>query len=111
MGSTLVVAVNSDQSMKRLDKGQGRPIYALADRMAVLAALACTDLITSFDKDTPLELIKLVKPDVLVKGGDWKVSEIVGSDFVKANGGKVKVVPIEFQLSSSDVIDRIKQHD
>lgn len=111
MGSSLLVAVNSDESVKRLDKGSGRPFNSLENRMSVLAALACTDLITPFDEDTPLELIELLKPDVLVKGGDWKVSEIVGADFVTANGGKVEVVPVEFQLSSTDIVDRIRKND
>ena len=87
-GDVLVVALNSDSSVKRL-KGPKRPLNSLEDRLEVIAALASVDYVTWFDTDTPLELIIQLKPDVLVKGGDWKVDQIVGSQEVLAQGGKV----------------------
>src|SRR5690606_1229398 len=81
LGSYLVVGINSDESVRRL-KGEGRPILPLEERGRLLGALKCVDLVVAFEQDTPLELIKSVKPDVLVKGGDWAPKDIVGSDFV-----------------------------
>jgi len=107
-GRCLLVAVNSDDSVRRLDKGTGRPINNLEDRMAVLAALESVDFVTSFEDDTPLELIKLVRPDVLVKGGDWAGDRIVGASEVRAHGGTVHSVPIRYTRSTSDLIRRIR---
>jgi rfaE bifunctional protein nucleotidyltransferase chain/domain len=88
LGDLLIVALNSDASVKRL-KGQTRPINPLEDRLEVMAALESVDFVTWFEEDTPLELIRLIQPQVLVKGGDWKPDQIVGSEDVLANGGKV----------------------
>ncbi len=88
-GSILVVGVNSDASVKRL-KGPSRPVQVEYDRAEILAALSCVDYSVIFTEDTPLELIQKVKPDVLVKGGDWKVEQIVGAPFVMSYGGEVR---------------------
>ncbi|MEA3291054.1 MAG: adenylyltransferase/cytidyltransferase family protein [Pseudomonadota bacterium] len=113
LGATLLVAVNSDASVRRLEKGRlkmsmERPVNPLADRMAVLAALGAVDAVTAFDDDSPLALIKLTRPDHLVKGGDWAVANIVGGGEVKAWGGEVHAIPFEFQRSTSDLIERIQ---
>lgn len=109
LGASLIVGVNSDASMRRLSKGADRPINPLEDRMAILAALACVSLVAAFEQDTPLELIKLIKPDHLVKGGDWAVEDIVGADLVKRNGGRVHSIPFRFDRSTSGLIARIRQ--
>ena len=111
LGKSLVVGVNSDASVRRLEKGQNRPINPLDDRMAVLAALGSVSLIASFDDETPLALIKLVRPDHLVKGGDWKPDMIVGSEFVKGYGGQVHSIPFRYPRSTTDLIQRIRSHD
>ncbi len=108
LGKSLVVGVNSDASVRRLAKGQDRPVNALDDRMAVLAALGCVSLVTSFDDDTPLALIKLVRPDHLVKGGDWTPDKIVGSDIVKTYGGQVHAIPFRFERSTTELLRRIR---
>ncbi|MDO8703694.1 MAG: D-glycero-beta-D-manno-heptose 1-phosphate adenylyltransferase [Sulfuricaulis sp.] len=111
LGKSLVVSVNSDASVRRLEKGQNRPINPLDDRMAVLAALGCVSLIASFDDDTPLALIKLVRPDHLVKGGDWKPDKIVGSEFVKGYGGQVHSIPFRYDRSTTELLRRIRSHE
>ncbi|MBK9324007.1 MAG: D-glycero-beta-D-manno-heptose 1-phosphate adenylyltransferase [Bdellovibrionaceae bacterium] len=88
LGDLLVVGVNSDASTKRL-KGPTRPVQIEGDRAEILAALGCVDFVVVFEDDTPLNLIKIVKPDILVKGGDWKIDQIVGADFVLSQGGTV----------------------
>lgn len=103
MGDCLIVAVNSDQSVRRL-KGSGRPILAEDDRAFVLAALACVDHVVVFDEDTPYELIASVSPAVLVKGGDYAPDEIVGADIVKARGGVVRTVPFIEGRSTSGIL-------
>jgi rfaE bifunctional protein nucleotidyltransferase chain/domain len=110
LGSSLIVGVNTDDSVKRLEKGPGRPVNPLEDRMVLLAALACVSLVVPFDDDTPLELIKAVRPDHLVKGGDWQTADIVGADFVAAYGGSVQSIPIRYQRSTSELIRRIREH-
>lgn len=105
LGDILVVALNSDESVRRL-KGPTRPINALPDRMEVLAALECVDYVTWFDEDTPLKLIILLHPAYLVKGGDWKPSEIVGSDEVLAWGGKVRSLPFVDGYSTTRLIEK-----
>lgn len=108
----LVIGVNSDESVRRLDKGGDRPINPLEDRMAILAALACVALVVSFDEDTPLDLIRAVRPDHLVKGGDWAPDKIVGAEVVRAYGGSVHSIPFRFQRSTSELIRRIRSsHD
>ena len=109
LGAALIVGVNSDASVRRLKKGPLRPIVSLEDRMAVLAALACVSLVTSFEEDTPLELIKIVRPDHLVKGGDWQTSRIIGSDIVGSYGGQVHSLPFHYERSTSAIIERIRK--
>lgn len=106
LGKVLVVAVNSDASVRGLDKGPGRPINPLADRMEVMAALESVSYVTWFDEATPLDLIRLLKPHVLVKGGDWKPSQIVGSQDVLARGGKVRSLKFVPGRSTTQIIER-----
>ncbi|MFH1798886.1 MAG: D-glycero-beta-D-manno-heptose 1-phosphate adenylyltransferase [Candidatus Omnitrophota bacterium] len=103
----LVVGVNSDSSLKRLNKGKNRPFNRQDDRIEVLSALECVDLVTLFEEDTPEDLIKLITPDLLFKGADWKEDEIVGSGYVKAKGGKVCVIPYMEGYSTTNLIERI----
>ena len=110
LGASLMVAVNSDASIRRLNKEAGRPINSLEDRMALLAALACVSLVVSFDSDTPLELIKVVRPEHLVKGGDWKPSNIVGADFVRSYGGQVHSIAVRYPRSTTELIRRIREY-
>jgi len=107
-GDRLVVALNSDASVKRL-KGQGRPINPVDRRMAVLAGLESVDWVVSFDDDTPERLLHRIKPDVLVKGGDYLVDQIVGGEIVKDNGGNVKVLRFFENCSTTSIVNRIKQ--
>ena len=109
LGNTLVVALNSDLSVQTLGKGANRPVNTLDDRMAVVAALACVDWVTFFDQPTPMDLILALKPDRLVKGGDWAVEHIVGAAEVIASGGSVHSVPVEFDRSTSAIIERIRR--
>jgi D-glycero-beta-D-manno-heptose 1-phosphate adenylyltransferase len=109
LGAGLVIGVNTDASVRRLDKGADRPINGLEDRMAILAALESVSLVVGFDEDTPLELIKQVRPDHLVKGGDWAVDRIVGNDFVRSYGGAVHSLPFRFPRSTSDLLRRIRR--
>jgi D-beta-D-heptose 7-phosphate kinase/D-beta-D-heptose 1-phosphate adenosyltransferase len=106
LGDVLVVGVNSDRSAQRLGKGPGRPLVREGDRAEVLAALEMVDLVALFDQDTPAELIELVRPDVLVKGGDWSPDRIVGADFVRALGGTVRSLPYRPGYSTSALIRR-----
>ena len=108
LGASLVVGVNSDASVKRLGKGEDRPVNGQEDRMAVLAALASVDLVTWFEEDTPLKLILACRPDVLVKGGDWSVENIVGASEVLSWGGCVHSIPFLFQRSTSATIAKIR---
>ncbi|MGB2906894.1 MAG: D-glycero-beta-D-manno-heptose 1-phosphate adenylyltransferase [Candidatus Aminicenantaceae bacterium] len=105
-GDILVVAVNEDASIRKL-KGADRPIFPLAERLEILAALECVDALISFPDDTPLRLISEIVPDVLVKGGDWKPEEVVGKPEVEAAGGQVVIVPFRPGHSSSRIIARI----
>jgi rfaE bifunctional protein nucleotidyltransferase chain/domain len=106
-GNVLVVALNSDASVRRL-KGPGRPILAESERCEVVAALACVDFVTLFDEETPYEIIEELLPDVLVKGGDWPVDQIVGRKTVELHGGKVVSLTFEPGLSTTNIIERIK---
>jgi D-glycero-beta-D-manno-heptose 1-phosphate adenylyltransferase len=108
LGASLLVAVNSDASAKMLGKSEDRPVNTLADRLAVLAALESVTLVTSFEQDTPLELILAAKPEVLAKGGDWKPDAIVGANEVKSWGGAVRSIPLVAGRSTTSVIDRIR---
>ena len=113
LGASLVVALNSDGSVKRLGKGADRPLNPLADRLAVVAALESTTLVTWFESDTPLELIQVLRPDVLVKGGDWPIDRIVGASEVRGWGGSVHSIPFRFMRSTTDMVARIRaaEHD
>ena len=108
LGDRLVVAINGDSSVTRL-KGSGRPINPVERRMAVLARLEAVDWVVSFDSDTPESLLKELRPDVLVKGGDYAVEEVVGADFVKSYGGDVKVLNFIDDCSTSAIVDRIHE--
>ena len=109
LGSSLLVALNSDASARRLGKGADRPVNTLEDRAAVIAALASVSIVTWFDQDTPLELIMIARPDVLVKGGDWKTSEMVGAREVSSWNGSVHSIPFEFQRSTTATLERIRK--
>ena len=108
LGASLIVAVNSDASVRRLGKGADRPVNALADRMAVLAALQCVTLVTCFDADTPLDAILCCQPEVLVKGGDWPVDKIVGATEVLAAGGRVLSIPFIHITSTTQLLAKIR---
>ena len=108
LGDRLVVGLNTDDSVRRL-KGAGRPIVGERDRAAVVGALACVDLVILFDDDTPQRLIEAVRPDVLVKGGDYAIADIVGREFVEAHGGHVATVPLREGLSTSEIVRRIRE--
>jgi len=107
LGDILVIGVNSDDSVRRL-KGPSRPVQEESDRAEILAALDAVDYTTIFSEDTPLQLIKKVRPDVLVKGGDWKIENIVGSDVVQAYGGKVHSLKFVSGKSTTRLIDKAK---
>ena len=107
LGDRLVVGMNTDASVRRL-KGPSRPIVAQDDRAAVIRALACVDLVVLFDDDTPLRLIEAVQPDVLVKGADYAVADIVGREVVEARGGLVTTIAQREGLSSSAIVARIR---
>ena len=106
LGDVLVVAVNSDESV-RVIKGEKRPINAAADRMETLAALESVDFVTSFEEADPYRVISELQPDVLVKGGDWPVEKIIGRDVVEARGGKVVNVPYVEGASTTGIIEKI----
>lgn len=108
-GGSLLLALNSDSSVKRLGKGDDRPVNMLQDRLAVVAALESTSLVTWFDEDTPLSLIRICRPDVLVKGGDWPVEKIVGGANVAAWGGKVLSIPFQHERSTTALLERIRK--
>jgi rfaE bifunctional protein nucleotidyltransferase chain/domain len=108
LGASLVVALNSDASVRRLGKGDDRPINTLEDRMAVIAALESVALVTWFDEDTPIERILACKPDHLVKGGDWSVDKIVGAKEVASWGGKVHSIPFRHERSTTKLLAKIR---
>jgi len=107
LGDALVVGVNSDASVRRL-KGPGRPLTPARERAEILAALACVDFVTVFGAATPLQLIRALGPDVLVKGGDWPVDTIVGREVVEGRGGKVLAIPFVKNKSTTAVIRKIR---
>lgn len=106
LGDLLVVAINSDRSVRHL-KGPTRPVVPEAERAEVLAALRAVDLVTIFDDPTPARVIETIRPDVLVKGGDWPVSRIVGAEFVQSHGGRVFSLPFVPGRSTTALIHRI----
>ncbi|MCS4533864.1 D-glycero-beta-D-manno-heptose 1-phosphate adenylyltransferase [Neisseria montereyensis] len=107
-GAAMVLALNTDASVRRQGKGSDRPINPLENRAAVVAALASVDLVTWFDEDTPANVIELVKPDILVKGGDWPIEKIVGSAETLARGGKVYSIPFLHQTSTTQTLAKIR---
>jgi len=106
MGDILVVGINTDASVKRL-KGEARPLVPLEDRAFILTALECVDYVLPFAEDTPEKVIGALLPDVLVKGADYKLEEIVGHDVVQASGGRVERIPLTSGRATSDLISRI----
>lgn len=108
LGGALLVGVNTDASVQRLEKGAGRPVNPAADRARVLAALACVDRVVLFDEDTPLELIGVLEPDVLVKGGDYRLENVVGREVVLARGGQVRILPFREGYSTTALVARLR---
>jgi rfaE bifunctional protein nucleotidyltransferase chain/domain len=108
LGASMAVALNSDASVRRLGKGGDRPINALGDRMAVVAALEGVSLVTWFDEDTPIARILECRPDRLVKGGDWPVDRIVGAPEVQGWGGSVHSIPFRHEHSTTRLLDKIR---
>jgi D-beta-D-heptose 7-phosphate kinase/D-beta-D-heptose 1-phosphate adenosyltransferase len=106
LGDYLIVAVNSDKSVKAI-KGPGRPIISEGARMEMLAALGCVDSVLIFDENTPLAVISQLRPHVLVKGGDWSKDKIIGADLVKKAGGRVINIPFEQGFSTTEIIEKI----
>lgn len=106
LGDILVLALNTDESVQKI-KGPTRPIVSLKERAEVMAALECVDYVTYFNEDTPFKIISLLKPNILVKGGDWKVDQIVGADVVLKNGGKVKSIRYHPGKSTTNLIQKI----
>ena len=107
LGNILIVGVNTDASVQRL-KGKDRPVTNEMDRLFQLASLLCVDAVSLFDEDTPEELIKMIRPDVLVKGGDYTIDRIVGADHVQSYGGRVEIIPFVKGYSTTSLIERIK---
>ncbi len=107
-GAALIVALNDDNSVRRLGKGADRPINALEDRLAVVAALESVSLVTWFSEDTPLSLIQSISPDVLIKGGDWAIDKIVGADWVRSRGGRVLSIAFEHERSTTRMLEKIR---
>jgi len=108
LGASMIVALNTDASVKRQGKGDERPINPLEDRALVMAGLGCVDLVTWFDEDTPIARILECRPDILVKGGDWPVERIVGYPEVLGWGGSVHSIPFEVERSTTALLGKIK---
>jgi D-beta-D-heptose 7-phosphate kinase/D-beta-D-heptose 1-phosphate adenosyltransferase len=106
LGNRLVVGLNSDASVERL-KGRGRPIFCEDERAALIGALDCVDLVVVFEEDIPQSLITALQPDLLVKGGDYALEEVVGREIVEASGGKVRIIPLLEGFSATDIANRI----
>jgi rfaE bifunctional protein nucleotidyltransferase chain/domain len=106
LGDILIVGINSDDSVKRI-KGEKKPILPLEYRAYVLSNLCAVDYVVPFEEDTPYNLIKEIKPDILVKGGDWNVDQIVGRDIVESYGGKVLIIPFKFDISTTKIVKKI----
>lgn len=109
LGGTLVVAVNTDASVRRLGKGSDRPLNTCADRAALLAALACVGVVTWFDEDTPLQLIQALRPDIIVKGGDYDMDTLPETAAVRSWGGRAVAIAFEHQRSTTALLDKIRQ--
>ena len=111
LGDALIVAVNTDASVRRLGKGPGRPVTPEQDRARVLAGLAAVDRVVLFDEDTPLEILTALQPDVLVKGGDYRLEEVVGRERIVARGGQVQVLPFRKGYSTTLLLKRLQRVD
>lgn len=109
LGDRLIVAMNGDDSIRRI-KGEGRPINPVERRMAVLAGLGSVDWVLPFEEDTPERLLELLQPDILVKGGDYRINEVVGANIVKSYGGKVEVLNFVDDCSTTAIVNKIKQN-
>jgi rfaE bifunctional protein nucleotidyltransferase chain/domain len=107
-GTSLIVGINSDQSVRRLGKGAERPLMSESARARVVAGLASVDCVVLFDEDTPIELIQALEPDVLVKGADYAKSAIVGSEWIEARGGRVVRVPLVADFSTTSLVERLR---
>jgi rfaE bifunctional protein nucleotidyltransferase chain/domain len=110
LGDKLVVGLNSDDSIRRL-KGLSRPIRPLQERQKLLEALRVVDMVIPFEEDTPLELIRNLNPQVLVKGGDYLPTDVVGADFIKKNGGEIVIVPLIPNQSTTQILKSISEKD
>jgi D-beta-D-heptose 7-phosphate kinase/D-beta-D-heptose 1-phosphate adenosyltransferase len=110
LGDLLVIGLNADASVRR-NKGPGRPINPQDERAEVLAALACVDAVVIFEEDTPADIIRLVQPDVLVKGADWAADAIVGRDTVESRGGRVVRLPVAQGHSTTAIVERVRAHE
>ena len=109
LGDRLVIGLNTDDSVRRLGKGEARPYNDQDSRALVLAALRLVDAVVIFEEDTPLELIQAIGPDVLVKGGDWTEDKIVGAEYVRANGGDVRSLALVEGFSTTSLVERIRK--
>ncbi|MDY0272722.1 MAG: D-glycero-beta-D-manno-heptose 1-phosphate adenylyltransferase [Advenella sp.] len=109
LGATLIVAVNTDESVRRLGKAPDRPLNRQEDRAALLAALGCVTAVTCFSEDTPLELIEQLKPDIIVKGGDYEMEKLPETARVKSWGGKAIAIPFEFERSTTSLVKKIRE--
>jgi rfaE bifunctional protein nucleotidyltransferase chain/domain len=109
LGDALIVAVNSDRSVRAQNKGSDRPINGEADRAEIVAALAAVDAVVVFDDDTPLEIITAIQPDVLVKGADWAADAIVGREVVEGRGGRVVRIPLAPGYSTTAILERARR--
>lgn len=109
LGATLVVGVNADDSVRRLNKGPERPINGEQDRAALLAALACVDAVVIFPEDTPEALIAALKPDLIVKGGDYDMEVLPETALVRSWGGDARAIPFEFQRSTTSLVKKLRQ--
>ncbi|MBK1781921.1 D-glycero-beta-D-manno-heptose 1-phosphate adenylyltransferase [Advenella sp. WQ 585] len=109
LGATLIVAVNTDESVRRLGKAPDRPLNRQEDRAALLAALGCVTAVTCFSEDTPLALIEQLKPDIIVKGGDYEMEKLPETARVKSWGGKAIAIPFEFERSTTSLVKKIRE--
>lgn len=109
LGGSLIVAINTDASARRLGKGPERPLNSEQDRAAMLAALACVSAVTMFDEDTPYELIELLRPDILVKGGDYDMSKLAETALMRSWGGRALAIDFEHDRSTTALVNKIKK--
>ena len=110
LGKSLIVGVNSDQSVKMLGKGEDRPINNEADRMALLAALECVDLVVCFQEKTPVEIIAQIRPDIYVKGGDYQIDSLAETALIKTWGGKAYAIPFLYERSTTQMLQKIRKN-